>query len=509
MSTINGTELSDKTLVGSAEDDTISGLGGDDLITTGTGTDLASGGAGKDTLVVDYSTSTTKVTMSSLIDTGIVRAGTGFPAPGGTDFSGVFNSDHTVYTATYSNLDLSQADHIWLAAGNPDLALSGISDDGKTATVHGSYTFSYLGSETSVTYTIAGTVSEGTWALPEDIGVDGPNAVHQVGSSTFNVSYAIDIEVPEALQGLYDLVKDFGDSYIENQIKGQFYYDDAGKSGDITDGNGNTASFDDVENFVITTGSAGSDLTTGDGDDTLIGGSGADVFRSAGGLDHLNGNSGNDTLIGGADVDILDGGAGNDTAIYSDDHLSIAVILNRSHNASVKIDGTKEDTIRNIENVVAGRSADTLTGDALANRLTGNGGNDALNGSAGNDILIGGAGKDALSGGAGHDIFVFVVASDSVGARRDTIEDFSNAQKDAIDLSAIDARSSTKADNIFHFLTAEGAAFRHADDLHWLYKGSGTHQTTWVEGDVDGDRRADFTIMLDGHIALTAASFDL
>jgi Ca2+-binding RTX toxin-like protein len=61
------------------------------------------------------------------------------------------------------------------------------------------------------------------------------------------------------------------------------------------------------------------------------------------------------------------------------------------------------DTIENVENVIGGAAADTLTGNALDNVLSGNAGKDRLLGAAGNDTLDGGFGKDTLAGGAGDD----------------------------------------------------------------------------------------------------------
>ena len=73
-------------------------------------------------------------------------------------------------------------------------------------------------------------------------------------------------------------------------------------------------------------------------------------------------------MAGGNDV--LDGGAGIDTADYSDKTASVAVTLNGATDATVKVGGVAEDTIRNIENVIGGSGNDTLTGDGLVNNLT-------------------------------------------------------------------------------------------------------------------------------------------
>jgi Ca2+-binding RTX toxin-like protein len=60
------------------------------------------------------------------------------------------------------------------------------------------------------------------------------------------------------------------------------------------------------------------------------------------------------------------------------------------------VNGVREDTLINIENLVGGSNNDSLGGDAKDNRLEGNGGNDLLIGAAGNDVLVGGAGDDSF-----------------------------------------------------------------------------------------------------------------
>ena len=84
-----------------------------------------------------------------------------------------------------------------------------------------------------------------------------------------------------------------------------------------------------------------------------------------------------------------------------------------------------------IEIVSGSQGHDSLVGDTGANTLQGWGGN---------DVLAGAGGQDTLSGGAGADRFVYGSAAQSVvGASADRITDFSHAQGDRIDLSAIDA----------------------------------------------------------------------
>ena len=99
-------------------------------------------------------------------------------------------------------------------------------------------------------------------------------------------------------------------------------------------------------------------------------------------------------LKGGAGADTLDGGAGVDTADYRDKSGCRGRHAERRHNATVKVGGVAEDTIRNIENVIGGTAGDTLTGDGLANVLAGGAATTSLKGGRGADTLDGGAGVD-------------------------------------------------------------------------------------------------------------------
>ena len=73
-----------------------------------------------------------------------------------------------------------------------------------------------------------------------------------------------------------------------------------------------------------------------------------------------------------------------------------------------------------IEHLIGGEFADTLTGNAANNTLVGGRGNDVLAGGAGIDTLIGGQGNDTLSGGADTDYFII----DKAAGDTDTLTDF-------------------------------------------------------------------------------------
>ncbi len=98
-----------------------------------------------------------------------------------------------------------------------------------------------------------------------------------------------------------------------------------------------------------------------DGDDTLIGGSGADWLYTDAGNDSVHAGAGADTIDGGAGADYLKGQAGNDS-------------------------------------IVGGTGADTLTGDAGADTVDGGADNDSIAGGSGSDSLLGGDGDDNIRG---------------------------------------------------------------------------------------------------------------
>jgi hypothetical protein len=117
-----------------------------------------------------------------------------------------------------------------------------------------------------------------------------------------------------------------------------------------------------------------------------------------------------------------------------------------------------------------------------------------------------------MTGGALHDVFDFNLVSEiGNGATRDVIADFAHLIDD-IDLLTIDANGAAAGNGAFAFLAAKGAAFTGAKgQLHWFQQNlAGTaHDATIVEGDINGDRHADFQIELTGLKTLTKGDFVL
>ncbi|MEQ1577097.1 MAG: CAP domain-containing protein, partial [Hyphomicrobium sp.] len=222
---------------------------------------------------------------------------------------------------------------------------------------------------------------------------------------------------------------------------------------------------------------------------------------------------------GGYAVGTVGGNAGvtfSGGSLASD--VSVAVYMGAKN---VKIDLINDHEIASSGSTVLGDGAFDLvllgvaaisgTGNAGDNHLTGNRGANILSGDAGQDTLTGGAGRDVLIGGTGQDIFDFNSRADSVktASAYDVIADFERSI-DVIDLSGVDARTPRAGDQAFSW--RGGAKFNgHAGQLRVVVSdkaGTGGDKT-FVYGDINGDKKADFQIELSGLHHLTAGDFIL
>ncbi|RWP24175.1 MAG: hypothetical protein EOR01_05980 [Mesorhizobium sp.] len=166
-----------------------------------------------------------------------------------------------------------------------------------------------------------------------------------------------------------------------------------------------------------------------DGNNTLTGGSGADVIYGMDGSDVLNGKAGADTLVGGAGDDVFHVDNAGDKTIeetnggFDETHAYVNWTL---------ADNVENLFLRSAANL-AGKGnglASTMIGNGAANTLEGLGGADRLDGRGGSDRLVGGLGSDILTGGTGNDRFVF-----AAGHGHDTITDFDLSGDDLLEIS--------------------------------------------------------------------------
>ncbi|QNN65266.1 VCBS repeat-containing protein [Sphingomonas rhizophila] len=255
----------------------------------------------------------------------------------------------------------------------------------------------------------------------------------------------------------------------------------------------------------------------------LYGYEGNDTIDGAGGDDFLLGADGNDTLTGGAGYDRMYGGIGNDTFVVGD--LADYAYENLGEGYDTVFTSINHQLRPNIEQLVLDGFSDLRGyGNALDNMMIGNSGNnllygkdgadtiraglgnDILYGENGTDYLYGGSGLDRFYGGAGADLFAFenLDFAGMGSGTADRIHDFSHAQGDRISLELVDANSNVGFDQAFTFVGS--AAFSNVAGQLRYQQISGN---TYVQGDTDGDGKADFWIRVDGLHALAATDFIL
>jgi Ca2+-binding RTX toxin-like protein len=178
--------------------------------------------------------------------------------------------------------------------------------------------------------------------------------------------------------------------------------------------------------------------TGGSGNDTITGNAGGNRLEGRGGADVLTGGLGNDALLGGldddryvfatlagaAEADIVTelAGEGTDTLDFAALTATVAVTVNLASDASLATHANRTiaapaGLAANLEQVIGGAGADTLTGNDAANLLDGAAGNDSLNGELGNDTLRGGVGDDAIRGGAGNDVLDGGLGNDALAGQ--------------------------------------------------------------------------------------------
>ena len=233
--------------------------------------------------------------------------------------------------------------------------------------------------------------------------------------------------------------------------------------------------------------------------------------------------------------------------------------LNGASNATVTVGGVNEDTIKNIEKVLGGTAADTLTGDTLSNTFRGGGGADILNGQGGvdtadysdktaavsvtlngstnatvtvggvnedtiknfekliggtaGDTLVGdslansftgGAGNDTLTGGGAGDFFLLNAALNAA-TNVDHMTDFASEDTIQLENAVFTALTTTGALVAGAFRAAAGATSAADTDDRIVY--NTTTGALYYDADgVGGVASVQFAV-LDNHAAVTNADF--
>lgn len=279
-------------------------------------------------------------------------------------------------------------------------------------------------------------------------------------------------------------------------------------------------------------GGAGNDEINGDvGNDRIYGGAGAD---------NINGGAGRDLIIGGAGADVMFGGSdSNDTLSYAGSVAGVTVALTFGTTTTGVGGDAQGDVIGGFSDIIGSSLGDLLTdtlkttvafgsndnsfygglgndtlvlgggaddghGGAGRDVLWGEAGNDLLYGDEGNDVLFGGGDADRLFGGLGADVFVFRSPSETTRTAlgRDIVQDFSAADGDRFDLRTIDADNSLPLNQAFTFIGT--AAF---DGRHGLLHFADVGVNLLVSGDINGDKVADFAILVANTATLADTNF--
>jgi serralysin len=203
------------------------------------------------------------------------------------------------------------------------------------------------------------------------------------------------------------------------------------------------------------------------------------------------------------------GGLGNDVYIVNEYNDVVGEAVGEGYDIVRSISATYilGDNIEALE-LTAGagdifgtgnNQANSIVGNEGVNILDGRGGVDTIKGNDGNDVIFGGEGNDLLYGGSGWD--VFAVRQESVSLptlETDRIYDLSFAGGDRVDLSAIDANASMMGNQAFTFV----GAFTGAAGQALLTYDAGT-DTTSLKLDVNGDKKADYMLKVNGDVTGT------
>ncbi|RVG30042.1 calcium-binding protein, partial [Sinorhizobium meliloti] len=472
------------TAQGNALTNILTGGDGDDVLIGAGGADTLIGAAGIDT--ASYATAGAAVTIN--LQTGVH---TGDAA--GDTFSGIEKFRGSNYN------------DIFVADG----AINNFDGGSGTDTVN------YSGSASAVTINLGTGVSNGG-----DAEGDILTSIEQVIGSSFGDRLTAAAAGQILLGGMGD------DIYVIN-VSSVTVTESSSAGNDAVHTSLSSYTLANNMETLIYTGSGGFAGTGNSGNNTILGG------------------SGNDTLRGGDGADLLVGGAGTDTASYSNASTGVTVdigtgvhsgdaagdtfdsieVFQGSNDADIFIDGGTATTLKGgrgddkyvvdssstIVTELSGGDSDTVETTlgtyvlganvenlsykgALSFIGSGNDLDNSITGNAGNDILNGEAGLDVLFGGGSADTFVFDSASEATtGGLGDLIQDFSQAERDLIDLRQLGSLS---------FVGTDGFSYA-AGELRYEVDGG----LTTVMGDLDGDGISDFQIQLTGSFTLTASDF--
>lgn len=451
--TLTGTRNIDGT--GNALSNTIYGNDGNNTLDSGgAGSDRMYGGLGNDTYILQSASARAYDVASGGIDT--VRAAFSYTLgsyierlvlTGQSDIDGVGNELNNTITGNNGNniLNGSTGADRMLGKGGDDVYYVDSNGDRVIETNNGG--------DDQVVASIDYTLSNGV----EDLRLTGSGTTNGTGNGLDNtIEGTNDVNSLTGKAG-DDALFGYGGDDILRGDGGADYLDGGTGADTMRGGDGNdTYLVENTGDRAIESAGEGTDLVFSS-ISFILGRNIEDLTLTGSGTIDGAGNQSNNRITGNDANNVLDGKAGRDTMIGQSGND--IYLVDNANDVVIELAGQGYDEVRSsvsftldeeiealslfgsaVINGTGNRKDNTLTGNAVRNVLDGKTGDDVLDGAAGNDRLIGGLGEDRMTGGSGADRFIFNSAADSspIYYLSDLITDFSSAQNDRIDLSAID-----------------------------------------------------------------------
>jgi Ca2+-binding RTX toxin-like protein len=373
-------------LVGSDSANALDGRGGDDVLQPRIGTGKSTGGAGTDTVsYVDVSPLVPPVlTVSASLDTNTGSvAGDAQTYAGVENLTGSTGNDLLTGDSGANDLDgLSGADILrpmtgaGKSTGGPGIDL--VSYENVAALIAPLVTVTASLDASSAT--VAGDAQ--TLATVENLG-GSPGIDHLTGDANKNV-----------------LLGEAGDDVLDGLGDDDLLIPGSGAGSSTGGGGTDTVSYAGIAPLappaITMTVNLDAGTATGPG-----------VNQTVSDVDNVTTGSGDDVLIGDAQSNGLDGGGGTDTVSYEDRVAGEDVVASLTSKTGGQTGTGEADAYASIENLRGGAGADTLTGDGAKNLLSGGAGADILDGQADDDVLMPGTGAGSSTGGPGTDTVSF------------------------------------------------------------------------------------------------------
>lgn len=458
------------TFFGGGGNDTLNGSAGADILDGGTDADIMAGGKGDDGYVVDDVGDTVTELAGEGIDT--VRSSISYSLPA--------NVENLFLTGTADLVGSGNALNNTLTGNSGHDALSG--GDGDDAFVMSAYL--------DASDRIDGGAGNDQVGIQGDY--TGANRL-VLGATTLT-----NVEVLAALPGYgYDIT-----THDATVAAGQVFTMFGGNLGA-----GQNLTFDgsaETDGAFRVYGGLGTErVTTGAGEDG--------IYFGPGKYDPAS--------------DFVDGGAGGNDQLALDGSYPATLSGNTIKNIEViaLLPGPSGDQNRFMistdDSLVGAGTGMTIYGAQLSTSLAFDGsfetdgrftvfggrGDDTIRGGAGDDMIFGGLGADTLTGGGGRNSYRYEAAAESTATSQDKITDFRTG--DVLDLSRMDANIGTQDRDTFRVIGFD-AFHQQAGELRFQQVDA---STVFVQGDVDGDGVADFSVSvhITGGHAISQADFVL